>query len=78
MKLLFVGSTDALAGFDEEILAPGRFDLLIPVFPPNEDERAQLILYHMMKDLIESSPLLKILKDNKADKNLSGKELQKR
>ncbi|EQB93427.1 AAA family ATPase [Elizabethkingia anophelis] len=67
-EALFVGSTDALAGFDEEILAPGRFDLLIPVFPPNEDERAQLILYHMMKDLIESSPLLKILKDNKADK----------
>ncbi|WP_336664977.1 ATP-binding protein [Elizabethkingia meningoseptica] len=67
-EALFVGSTDALSGFDDEILAPARFDLLIPVFPPDEDERAQLIMYHMMKNLAETSPLLNILKQNNADK----------
>ena len=64
--LLMVGSAEILSLFNDEILAPGRFDMQIPIFPPNSDERTQLILYHLTCNLIEDSPLLKILEKNKA------------
>ncbi|MEF9480617.1 hypothetical protein OWR28_25685 [Chryseobacterium sp. 1B4] len=57
-----------MAEIDEEILAPGRFDVLIPVFPPNASERSEIILYAMTRGLEEDSLLYKILKNNKADK----------
>lgn len=65
-ELLIVGSAEILNLFNDEVLAPGRFDMQIPIFPPNFDERTQLILYHLTKDLIDSSPLLAILKKNNA------------
>ncbi|WP_417430513.1 AAA family ATPase [Halpernia sp.] len=65
--VLMVGSANFLEGIDSEILAPGRFDILIPVFPPNAEERAELLLYHMTKGLKDDSILLEILKENKAD-----------
>ena len=65
-ELLIVGSAEILSILDDEILAPGRFDMHIPVFPPNSDERAQLIIYHLTRHLIPSSPLLNILKQNNA------------
>lgn len=65
--VLMVGSANFLEGIDPEILAPGRFDVLIPIFPPNASERAELLLFHMTKDLKEDAPLLNILKENKAD-----------
>lgn len=65
--ILVVGSANFLEGIDSEILAPGRFDVLIPVFPPNADERAELLLYHMIKGLGEDAELLEILKKSKAD-----------
>lgn len=67
-KLLMVGSANTVSEIDEEILAPGRFDVMIPVFPPNLAERSEIILYAMTKDLDEDSLLFKILKHNKADK----------
>jgi len=67
-NLLMVGSANSVSEIDEEILAPGRFDVMIPVFPPNLSERAEIILYAMTKGLDESSMLFKILKNNKADK----------
>ncbi|HPZ26140.1 MAG TPA: ATP-binding protein, partial [Kaistella sp.] len=45
--LLMVGSANTLYNIDREILAPGRFDVVIPIFPPNARERSQMILYHM-------------------------------
>lgn len=66
--LLMVGSANSIEEIDKEILAPGRFDVLIPVFPPNASERSEIILYMMTKDLEEDSLLYKILKNNKADK----------
>jgi SpoVK/Ycf46/Vps4 family AAA+-type ATPase len=63
-----VGSANTVSEIDEEILAPGRFDVMIPVFPPNLAERSEIILYAMTKDLDEDSLLFKILKHNKADK----------
>jgi SpoVK/Ycf46/Vps4 family AAA+-type ATPase len=29
-----VGSANSVSEIDEEILAPGRFDVMIPIFPP--------------------------------------------
>lgn len=66
--LLMVGSANTVAEINEEILAPGRFDVMIPVFPPNAAERSEIILYSMTKNLDEDSLLFKILKNNKADK----------
>lgn len=66
--LLMVGSANSVAEIDEEILAPGRFDVLVPVFPPNHAERSEIILYAMTKNLEKNSLLFKILKNNKADK----------
>lgn len=65
-ELLIVGSAEILNLFNDEVLAPGRFDMHIPVFPPNSDERAQLIIYHLTQNLIDSSPLLHILKKHEA------------
>lgn len=66
--LLMVGSANTVAEIDEEILAPGRFDVMIPIFPPNAAERSEIILYSMTKNLDKDSLLFKILKNNKADK----------
>ena len=66
--LLMIGSANSVSEIDREILAPGRFDVLIPVFPPNAAERSEIILYMMTKGLEEDSLLYKILKNNKADK----------
>ncbi|MCU7615898.1 ATP-binding protein [Chryseobacterium sp. PBS4-4] len=66
--LLMIGSANSVSEIDKEILAPGRFDVLVPVFPPNAAERSEIILYMMTKGLEEDSLLYKILKNNKADK----------
>lgn len=65
-ELLIVGSAEILNLINDEILAPGRFDMQIPIFPPNADERAQLIIYHLTQNLEEKSPLLAILKKHNA------------
>ncbi|KFF13147.1 ATP-binding protein [Chryseobacterium soli] len=67
-ELLMVGSANSVSEIDEEILSPGRFDVMIPIFPPNAAERSEIILYAMTKGLQEDSLLYKILKNNKADK----------
>ncbi|WKW45821.1 ATP-binding protein [Myroides sp. JBRI-B21084] len=65
-ELLIVGSAEILNLINDEVLAPGRFDMQIPIFPPNADERAQLIIYHLTQNLEEKSPLLAILKKHNA------------
>jgi SpoVK/Ycf46/Vps4 family AAA+-type ATPase len=66
--LLMVGSANSISEIDEEILAPGRFDVMVPVFPPNAAERSEIILFAMTRGLENDSLLYKILKNNKADK----------
>lgn len=73
--LLMVGSANTLFGIDKEVLAPGRFDVVIPVFPPNSQERAEIILYFMTENLSKDSILMKILTQNKADKVPFWKEI---
>lgn len=65
-ELLIVGSAEILNLFDDEVLAPGNFDMQIPIFPPNSDERAQLIIFHLVQNLVDDSPLLNILKKHNA------------
>lgn len=64
--LLMVVAVDQLLGIDNEVLAPGRFDVKIPIFPPNQDERAQMILRNLTQNLEADSVLMKILEFNKA------------
>ncbi|KIC64333.1 AAA family ATPase [Chryseobacterium taiwanense] len=66
--LLMVGSANSVSEIDEEVLAPGRFDVMVPVFPPNASERSEIILFAMTRGLENDSLLYKILKNNKADK----------
>lgn len=66
-NILMIGSAKELAGIEAEIIAPGRFDVLIPIFPPNLQERAEMLLYNMTRNLSEDATLLKILRQNKAD-----------
>jgi len=66
-NILMIGSAKGLRGIESEILAPGRFDVLIPIFPPNKQERAEMLLFNMTKNLNENATLLKILKHNNAD-----------
>ena len=65
-ELLMVGSALSLKAIDSELQAPGRFDVLIPVFPPNQQERSEMILYHLTKDLNKDALLMKILENNEA------------
>ncbi|QDP84121.1 ATP-binding protein [Chryseobacterium sp. SNU WT5] len=65
-KILMVGSANSVQPIDKEILAPGRFDVLIPVFPPNLKERSEMLLYHMKDNLSEDALLLRILEENEA------------
>ncbi|WP_333853268.1 AAA family ATPase [Epilithonimonas sp.] len=66
-NLLMIGSAKELEGIESEILAPGRFDVLIPIFPPNKQERAEILLFNMTKNLSKDAILLKILENNQAD-----------
>lgn len=66
-ELVLVGAVESLGILSDEVTAPGRFDLHLPIFPPSVDERAQLLHYHLTHDLAEHSPLLAILKANEAD-----------
>ncbi len=65
--LLMVGSANSLSDIDDEVLAPGRFDVLVPIFPPNAKERAQMIQYSLIRNLEKDSTLFKILEKNGAD-----------
>ena len=61
-----VGAANSLVNIDKELLAPGRFDVLIPVFPPNIKERSEMLLHQMADNLAEEALLMKILENNKA------------
>lgn len=65
-KILMVGAANSIKTIDKSLLAPGRFDVLIPIFPPNIKERSEMILYYMTDDLSADALLMKILEHNKA------------
>lgn len=65
-NILMVGAANSLEGIDRELLAPGRFDVLIPIFPPNVQERSEMILHHMTNGLSDDALLMKILTKQQA------------
>lgn len=74
-ELLMVVSADNLTGMDSEVFSPGRFDVRIPVFPPNPDERAEMILRYLTLNLEEDALLYQILRFNKAHQKPYWKEV---
>ena len=66
-QVLIVAATNFLDIIDPAVIRPGRFDLKIPVFPPNIEERALLIVNKLVSGLDSTSPLLRILQFNQAD-----------
>lgn len=66
-QIVMIGSAKNISNIDPEITAPGRFDMMIPIFPPNVKERQEMILYYMMQNLSDDATLLDILKFNKAN-----------
>ncbi len=76
--LLMLVAADNLKGMDSEVFAPGRFDVKIPVFPPNRDERSQMILRYLTKDLEKDAVLMKILEFNDADHKPYWQEISSR
>lgn len=76
-ELLMVVGANNLSGMDTEVFSPGRFDVRIPVFPPNADERAQMILRYLTMNLENDSILLQILRHNKAHQKPFWKDLSK-
>lgn len=62
--IVIIAATNYLSRIDAAVIRPGRFDLKIPIFPPNQSERAQLIFQKLTKDLPYQSPLTSILENN--------------
>ena len=74
-KILIVAATNYIDYLDTAVIRPGRFDLKIPVFPPNVEEKSKLIAYKLCNGLRQESPLLQILKYNNADKEIFWREI---
>jgi SpoVK/Ycf46/Vps4 family AAA+-type ATPase len=66
-NILMIGSAKTVYAIDDEVLAPGRFDVMIPIFPPNHKERMELVQFYMQENLENDSLLYKILEFNQAD-----------
>ena len=65
--VLIIAATNFVNYLDPAVIRPGRFDLKIPIFPPTPDERIKLLIHSLLSKLNPNSPLLKIIKNNKAD-----------
>jgi len=74
-QILIVAATNYIDYLDSAVIRPGRFDLKIPVFPPNNEEKAKLIVNKLCYGLQIESPLLQILKFNNADKEMFWREI---
>lgn len=48
-QVMVVGTTNYMSGIDSAIRRSGRFDLRVPVFPPNSKDRAEIFSYYLQK-----------------------------
>jgi SpoVK/Ycf46/Vps4 family AAA+-type ATPase len=46
-NVLVIGATNFIKALDPAIRRSGRFDLKIPIFPPNKDERKEILQYYV-------------------------------
>ena len=63
-EIVIIAATNYLSRIDAAVIRPGRFDLKIPIFPPNPEERAEIIYQKLTLGLPNNSPLKSILKKN--------------
>jgi transitional endoplasmic reticulum ATPase len=63
-EVVIIAATNHLSRIDSAVIRPGRFDLKIPIFPPNQKERAKIIYYKLKSNLNSKSPLIEILKNS--------------
>lgn len=66
-RILWMAATNYPNRVDEALKRAGRFDKKIPFFAPNDQERRQVLLYHIRRcgmDVDESSPELEELVSN--------------
>lgn len=63
-EVVIIAATNYLSRIDSAVIRPGRFDLKIPIFPPNQKERAEIIYYKLKSNLNSKSPLFEILKNS--------------
>ena len=63
-EVVIIAATNYLSRIDSAVIRPGRFDLKIPIFPPNQEERAEIIYYKLKSNLNSKSPLFEILKNS--------------
>lgn len=52
-NLLVVAATNRLSSLDRALIRSGRFDLKIPIFPPNPQERGDIFGYYLEKLNVE-------------------------
>ncbi|HOY11797.1 MAG TPA: ATP-binding protein [Saprospiraceae bacterium] len=62
--IMIIAATNYLDRIDSAVIRPGRFDLKIPIFPPNKTERAKIIYQNLTSNIKYSSPLNQILTRN--------------
>ena len=48
-QVMVVGTTNYMSGIDSAIRRSGRFDLRVPVFPPNDKDRAEIFSYYLQR-----------------------------
>jgi ATP-dependent 26S proteasome regulatory subunit len=53
-SVVVVATTNYARGIDSAVRRSGRFDLKIPVFPPNEDDRREIFAYYLGSDRLRS------------------------
>jgi len=46
-NVLVIGATNFIKGIDPAIRRSGRFDLKIPIFPPNKEERKEILQFYV-------------------------------
>jgi transitional endoplasmic reticulum ATPase len=63
-EIVIVAATNFIDYIDPAVIRPGRFDMKIPIFPPNNEEKILLIINHLSNGLPQNSKLLEILKLN--------------
>ena len=66
-NIILVAATNFIDKLDPAVIRPGRFDLKIPVFPPLPDERIELLVNFLFKDLSPNSIPIKLFKKNSAN-----------
>jgi SpoVK/Ycf46/Vps4 family AAA+-type ATPase len=67
--VLVIGATNFIKTLDPAIKRSGRFDLKIPIFPPNKDERKEILQFYVtnLNDELRSKHVIEMLSISDAE-----------